>query len=38
MEKCRPKLTFREMISRADNELYAKKRSRSPFDNKAAAA
>jgi len=26
------------MISRADNELYAKKRSRSPFDNKATAA
>ncbi|TYR36132.1 GGDEF domain-containing protein [Mesorhizobium microcysteis] len=29
MQKCHPKLTFREMISRADNELYAKKRSRS---------
>lgn len=38
LEKCQPQLTFREMISRADNELYAKKRSRSPFDNKATAA
>jgi len=26
------------MISRADNKLYAKKRSRSSFDNKATAA